>query len=420
MNKITTYPDVHDKLKRPIYSWCPDIEPSAMEQVINLTNYPVITHVALMPDCHMGFGMPIGGVIACKNAVIPNAVGVDIGCGMSAVRTNIPAEAISKEQLRSIIDAIKKCVPMGQGQAHEEVQEWSGFDTWIAIKDELSHDTKCLEVFEKTWRLAQRNFGTLGGGNHFIELQKDEGGFLWIMLHSGSRNIGHKIASHYHNIAIDLNKKWHSSIPNLELSFLPTDSNEGQDYINDMNFALGYAQENRHRMMKCINYVIDNKLKGTFGTVYFEPSINIHHNYAALENHMGKNVWVHRKGATSAREGEIGIIPSDMGKDSPSYIVRGKGNVLSLTSCSHGAGRTMSRTNASKTLSREECDETMQGIVWDGFKKWKRHGKKKEGDPKYDLSEAHGAYKDIDSVMENQEDLVEIVHKLMTIAVLKG
>lgn len=396
------------ELNLDIASWCPDIEPSAMEQAINLANHPVITHVALMPDSHFGFGVPIGSVIACKNAVIPNAVGVDIGCGMSAVKTNIIADAITKPMLRSIINTVKACVPMGEGHAHKDPQEWHGFNS-------LYYD----ESINKSLELAKKNLGTLGGGNHFIELQKDENGFLWIMLHSGSRNIGHKIATHYHKIAIDFNRLWHSNIPCEDLAFLPINSLYGEDYINDMNFALDYAKESRHRMMECTKKIIDNELKGACGTIYFDKAINIHHNYAALENHMGKNRWVHRKGATSAREGEIGIIPGSMGTSS--YIVKGRGDLMSLTSCSHGAGRTMSRTDASKTLSREECDESMEGIVWDGFKRWKGRGKKKKaGAPKYDLSEAPGAYKDIDSVMENQKDLVEIVHKLEPIAVLKG
>jgi len=230
------------------------------------------------------------------------------------------------------------------------------------------------------------------------------------MIHSGSRNLGHQIASHYNKVAQELCKKFHSSIPNNDLAFLPVDSNEGYCYIRDMNFALKYAMENRKLMMTCFKSCIQD----VFDNVEFTEEINIHHNYASLENHFGKNVWIHRKGATSAYKDQLGIIPGSMG--TPSYIVKGKGNRDSFMSCSHGAGRPMSRTDASKKLTKDECDKAMEGIVFDRWNKIRRGRMKGE----LDLSEAPGAYKDIDTVISEQSDLIEIVVKLQPLGVLKG
>jgi tRNA-splicing ligase RtcB len=404
-----------EEAKLPILTWCDNLEEGALEQAIDLANHPVVVgHVALMPDCHQGYGMPIGGVIACRNAVIPNAVGVDIGCGMSAIQTNLIADKITKPQLRDIINRIKDRIPMGAGHAHKEPQKWSSMD---ALTDCMVYEPRTGGWFnQKMWHTVKCNLGTLGGGNHFIEIQKGSDGYVWLMLHSGSRNFGYQVAKYYNDVAKKLNDQWRSAIPCNDLAFLPTDSQEGQDYISSMNFALSYAQENRNRMMQVVMECVDDVMKRSVGMVYFTKEINIHHNYAAIEHHLGKNLWIHRKGATSAREGQMGIIPGAMG--SFSYIVKGKGVASSFQSCSHGAGRTMSRTKASATLNREECDEAMEGVVWDGFKKWKGH--KKQEDSKYDLSESPQAYKDIASVMEAQEDLVEIVVELKTLAVLKG
>lgn len=393
-----------------IISWCDNLESGALEQAIDLANHPVVVgHVALMPDCHQGYGMPIGGVIACKNAVIPNAVGCDIGCGMAAVQTDIIAEIINKEEWRDIINRIKDRIPMGNGHAHKEPQIWMEMDNFTSSMRGTCKPNGWFS--SKMWNTAKCNLGTLGGGNHFIEIQKGSDGYVWLMLHSGSRNLGYQMARYYNDVAKKLNDKWYSAIPCNDLAFLPTDSQEGQDYIYDMNFALAYAQENRNRMMQVVKECVSEVLP-----CEFLKEINIHHNYAAIENHLGRNLWIHRKGATSAREGQFGIIPGAMG--SFSYIVEGKGVASSFQSCSHGAGRTMSRTKASATLKREECDEAMNGIVWDGFKK--RKGRKKQEDPKYDLSEAPGAYKNIDEVMAAQDDLVKIHTKLTTLAVLKG
>jgi len=392
----------------PIFSWCKEIEDEALQQAINLANHPVIAGpVALMPDCHTGYGMPIGGVIVCKNAVIPNAVGVDIGCGMGAIQTNISVDDITKEQLRAIIQKIKLRIPMGEGHCHRQPQFWWVLNDFL---DEARHAGWYNEVM---WETAQRNIGTLGGGNHFIEVQRGSDGFVWLMLHSGSRNLGYQVAKHYNNIAKELNDRWYSDVPCDDLSFLPVDTEVGQAYIRDMNLALKYAQYNRSVMMRVVKECFMEIMK----PVAFATEVNIHHNYAAQENHLGKNLWIHRKGATSAREGQLGIIPGAMGSNS--YIVVGLGHKKSYCSCSHGAGRIMSRTKASATLEKEKCDADMSGIVWDGFKRNRGRGNKPPKS-RYDLSEAPGAYKNIDEVMAAQEDLIKIQTKLSTMAVLKG
>lgn len=394
-----------DNYKVPVKSWCRDIEDGALSQAVDLAKHPaVFHHVSLMPDCHQGYGMPIGGVIACENVVIPNAVGVDIGCGMGAVKTNIPAVEISKKLLREIVTLVKEKIPCGEGHAHKKAQKWEG------LKEDI--DTfKNKGWFSKHVRdLANRNLGTLGGGNHFIEIQAGDDGHIWLMIHSGSRHLGNVIARYYNNVAIKLNEVWSSDIPNKDLAFLPADCPEGEDYICDMNFALSYAKENRRRIM--------NRFMEAFSSVYsnadFKEPINIHHNYAALENHFGKNVWVHRKGATSAKEKEIGIIPGSMG--TPSYIVEGLGNVESFMSCSHGAGRTMGRMQATRALTVKECDKAMEGIVHDRWNKVKR-GRTKG---MYDLGEAPQAYKDIDAIIKSELDLIKPIVKLRPLGVIKG
>ncbi len=227
----------------PIKSWCKEIEDGALVQAINLAKHPAIfKHIALMPDCHVGYGMPIGGVIACSDVIIPNAVGVDIGCGMVAVETNLNVDIFTKlADRRIVLNRVKELVPTGEGIAHKDLQEWDGFDKYLANNN----------IPDDKWpsQLDRRNLGTLGGGNHFIELQADENNNVWLMIHSGSRNLGYKIASYYHKLALELNKKFHSALPCSDLAFFPVKSNDGQDYIRDMNFALEYAYENRQRMI---------------------------------------------------------------------------------------------------------------------------------------------------------------------------
>lgn len=410
-----------ETVKIPIKSWCDNIEEGATVQAVNLANHPaIVKHVSLMPDCHQGYGMPIGGVIACKNAVIPNAVGVDIGCGMGAVQTDFHASNIEgKKHIRELLDYIKEYIPVGEGNHNKKEQNWDGFEKYLnslGLKypiDDFSQKNIPEWLTSDVWKLASMNLGTLGGGNHFIELQKNEEGFIWLMLHSGSRNMGLKIANHYNKIALLLNNKWHSNIPSTDLAFLPLDTLEGEQYIRDMRFALEYAQENRRRMMNIFKEAVLKHFK----EVNFIQEINIHHNYASLENHFGQNLWIHRKGATSAKLNEMGIIPGSMG--TASYIVKGKGNEDSFMSCSHGAGRKIGRNEACKTLNIKECNKFMEGIVFDRWNKYKPRGKKNSSGL-WDLSEAPLAYKDIDYVIESELDLIEPLVKLKPLGVVKG
>ena len=394
-----------DNFNVPVKSWCKDIEDGAMAQAADLARHPVVFHhVALMPDCHQGYGMPIGGVIACSNAVIPNAVGVDIGCGMGAVRTTVDVTDTDRERMRAVVTKVKEKVPCGEGRAHKKARNLDGFDEEIDTYSERKWFSKHVRD------LACRNLGTLGGGNHFIEIQAGDDNRVWLMIHSGSRHLGNVIARFYNERALELNRKWHSGIPNKDLAFLPVNTQEGQEYIKDMNFALDYAKENRRRIME--------SFMAAFRSVYeeseFGEPVNIHHNYAALESHFGKEVWVHRKGATSAKNDETGIIPGSMGTSS--YIVKGLGNEESFKSCSHGAGRVMGRMEATRSLTPEECNKAMDGIVYDRWNKVRR-GKTKG---MYDLSEAPQAYKNIDAVIEAELDLINPIVKLKPLGVVKG
>jgi len=387
---------VYGTEKKPIKSWVTDIEDGALDQAKNMANLPfVFKHVALMPDAHYGFGMPIGGVMATEGVIIPNAVGVDIGCGMCATKTSIKHKDMSVEQLKQIMGIIRENIPVGFKHRIESCD--------ASEMPNLPHPNN-MKIVKEQFESARKQLGTLGGGNHFIEIQKDEEDFVWIMIHSGSRNIGFKSAAYYNNLAKALNKKWCSSIPEKhDLAFLPLDSQEGKDYLAEMKYCVEFALANRKKMMDDVQKAMIQIL----GEVKFEEMINIAHNYAKLENHFGKNVVVHRKGATSAQEGEIGIIPGSQG--TCSYIVRGLGNPESFKSCSHGAGRTMGRNEARRTLDLEKEKEKLdsKGIIH-SIRSIK------------DLDEATGAYKDINVVMENQKDLAEIVTKLFPLAVVKG
>lgn len=406
--------------KLPVKSWCSEVEEEAMVQAENLALHPAVdSHVALMADCHVGFGMPIGGVIGCSNAVIPNAVGVDIGCGMAAVETDIPYDSISEKHIEGIITEVKRSVPVGEGRSHKHEQKWDGFssyldDVGIDIDDFKSRRAPGWRD-KRAWDLALRNLGSLGGGNHFIEIQVSDTGLIWLMLHSGSRNLGYRVANYYHKLALEKNKRDRIELPSSELAFLEISSNKGKAYIRDMNFALDYAAENRKRMMSAFKEAVS----GIFETVEFVREINIHHNYAAEEIVAGRRLWIHRKGATSAREGELGIIPGSMGTSS--YIVRGLGNSASFNSCSHGAGRVLGRKQACRTLTMEECNRSMEGIVFDGWNRYTSfRSKKRAGEPEFDFGEAPGAYKNIDEVIASQKDLVQPLVKLRPLGVIKG
>ena len=399
----------------PVKSWCENCEEGAVQQAVNLAHHPALVHhVALMPDAHQGYGMPIGGVVAAKGAVIPAAVGVDIGCGMIATETDIPAEAFAEMSFRRAFqEKLKERIPVGEGVSHAVTQDWEGFEEYTA------HNGMRSSLWPS--KLDRMNLGTLGGGNHFIELQKataldgsgdPEGGAkVWLMIHSGSRNLGKRIEEHYHRIAAKMCERFHSPLPDKDLAFLPIDEPTGHDYFTDMLFALRYAKENRRRMMEAMKATVAELVPG----VDFIRTIDIHHNYAAFEEHFGEKVCVHRKGATSAKLDEIGIIPGSMG--TASYIVRGLGNPESFMSCSHGAGRRMSRIAASTTLTVEECDKAMDGIVCERWHKYKGFGKAKG---RLDLSEAPQAYKDIEDVIASERDLIEPLVRLVPLACLKG
>lgn len=387
--------------KLSIKMWLEDIETGALEQAKNLANLPfAFKWISIMPDSHQGYGMPIGGVLAVKNVIIPNAVGVDIGCGMCAVKTSLTE--IDTATLKKIMGEIRRTVPVGFNH-HKEKQDED-------LMPKLGFSKSILDlVVEEKFTNALTQIGTLGGGNHFIEIQKGSDGYIWIMIHSGSRNLGKQVADYYNKLAIELNKKWFSQVPKeWQLAFLPIDSDEGQAYIQEMNYCVDFALANRKLMMdriiKIFGEVLSNGKDYSWGV---EPIINIAHNYARMENHYGENVMVHRKGATLATKDTIGIIPGSQG--TKSYIVRGKGNPESFNSCSHGAGRKMSRSQAEKELNLEEEIKKLndKGIVHAirGVK---------------DLDEASGAYKPIDMVMGNQKDLVEILVELEPLGVIKG
>jgi tRNA-splicing ligase RtcB len=379
----------------PIKSWCERVESDALLQAENLAAHPMtFRHVALMPDCHVGYGMPIGGVIACERAVIPNAVGVDIGCGVLAARTDLPVGSTAPEVLKTVLGLLRPRVPVGFDH-HRKPQPWSGWSKAPTYAPPVARELES----------ARCQLGTLGGGNHFMEIQAGDDGFCWLMIHSGSRNFGLKIAEYYHRLAGKHCGRKGAVAPSPDLTWLDLDTDEARQYLDAMNFALEFARENRARMMETFAGCFCAETGG-----HVQDTINIHHNYAAPEKHFGRMVMVHRKGATSARRGEAGIVPGSMGASS--YIVRGKGNPESFESCSHGAGRRLGRNQANRTLTVEEANRAMQGIV---FGRWS-HDRK----GRVDLSEAPQAYKNIDDVMAAQADLVEIVVKLRPLAVIKG
>ncbi|MEI6143038.1 MAG: RtcB family protein [Mariniphaga sp.] len=386
---------ITDGCKVPIKMWLNDVEPTAIQQARNLANLPfVFKHIALMPDCHQGYGMPIGGVLATQGVIVPNAVGVDIGCGMCAIKTSLTE--INIEEIKQVMSCIREFVPLGFDH-HDKAQD----ENLMPSLEQMPENG----VVRRQYTAAKKQIGTLGGGNHFIEIQKGSDGHIWVMIHSGSRNIGLKVADHYNRIASQLNERWHSSVTKkMDLAFLPIETREAKDYFTEMQYCVDFAFANRKLMMENIKSAFGNVMGEGFLEVDF---INIAHNYARWESHFGSNVIVHRKGATSAREGEIGIIPGSQG--TKSYIVRGKGNPESFQSCSHGAGRSLGRKQAQRELNLEEeiCNLNEQGILHSiRFLK--------------DLDEAPGAYKDIQVVMENQRDLVDILVELSPLAVIKG
>lgn len=378
--------------KLPIKLWLEEdqMEEGALEQARNLANLPIaFKHIAIMPDTHQGYGMPIGAILATRGAVIPNAVGVDIGCGMCSLRTNL--KHIETPELKKIMGIIRKTVPVGFNR-HEMRQD-----------ETLMPERKgVLPIVDQEYDSALHQIGTLGGGNHFIEIQKGSDGYIWIMIHSGSRNIGFKVANHYNDVAKRKQEDSGQEVPR-DLAYLPESSEYFDLYWNEMNYCIDFALANRKLMMERVKSAIGQILP----EVEFADFINKPHNFAAEEEHFGERVIVHRKGATRAREGEWGMIPGSQG--TRSFLVKGKGEALSFQSCSHGAGRVMSRTAARKTLDIKQEITTLDRL---GVLHAIRH--------RDDLDEAPGSYKDIDEVMKNQVDLVDVQIELQPLAVIKG
>ncbi len=399
----------------PIRIWLENegqMEESCLTQAVHLAKLPFVYRwVSLMPDTHTGKGMPIGGVIATRNVIIPNAVGSDIGCGMIFVPMGVRLEEIqgittgNGSLIQLLVGDILRNIPVGINR-YKTPQASKVLD---AAKEQLNlyeENRELLPLIEDGYYQT----GTLGGGKHFIELQVDEEGFLGLMIHSGSRHMGKAICDYFHKKARELNEKWYSEVPDeYRLAFFPADTEEGKQYIAWMNLALDYAYENRQSMMERVMELVKKQIEKHAGvSVTFGETINCHHNYAALEHHYGRNVWVHRKGATRARAGEIAVIPGAMG--SYSYVVEGLGNQESFCSSSHGAGRAYSRKGAMEAFSTEQVilDLRARDVIL---------GKQKKNDV---AEECRFAYKDIDQVMEQQKDLVKPLKKLRTVGVVKG
>lgn len=379
-----------DTEKIPIKLWLDNLEEDALQQAKDLANLPIaFRHIAIMPDSHLGYGMPIGGILATKNAIVPNAVGVDIGCGMCSLRTNL--NDIDQDQLKAVLGILRKTIPVGF-KHHNEKQD----EVWMPKMEGN------LPVVAKEYDRGRYQVGTLGGGNHFVEIQKGSDGYVWIMVHSGSRNIGYTVANHYHQAAVEATKKRGDQVPE-DLSYFVKGTEEYENYFNEMNYCIEFALQNRKLMMERVKEAFTEVIP----EVEFSHFINKPHNFAAWEHHFGEDVIVHRKGATRAKKDEWGMIPGSQGTSS--YLVLGKGNPKSFHSCSHGAGRVMSRAQARKTLSlKDEVALLKKKGVLHAI----RHKK--------DLDEAPSSYKDIKEVMALQEDLIDIQIELQPLAVMKG
>jgi len=387
--------------KVPIKMWTDAVEDQAAQQLKNIASLPfVFKHVAAMPDVHLGIGATVGSVIALKNAVIPAAVGVDIGCGMMAVQLQADLGR-AQDSAKKIRQSIERSVPVGFDQnktVSDEVGRWPGWARWNSLHAPPSRGQ--AELRDK----AQRQLCSLGGGNHFIELCADTAGGLWVMLHSGSRGIGNQIARVHMERAKGMMKQMLIRLPDPDLAYFTTQTPEYSEYMADLMWCQDYARENREQMMGRIIKDISYALGLGGAPLKRLREVNCHHNYAAMETHFGEEVLVTRKGAVRAREGDFGIIPGSMG--TRSYIVEGLGNPDSFHSCSHGAGRRMSRTLARKTFSVQDLLDQTKGVDC-------------RKDPGV-LDEIPGAYKDIDVVMENQKDLVRVVAQLKQFLCVKG
>lgn len=395
----------------PVKAWTDDIEQSALDQLHNLATLPFIhKHIAVMPDVHWGMGSTVGSVIPTIRAIVPAAVGVDIGCGMVAHKLNLRAEDLP-DNLSGVRSAIEAAIPHGRTDngGRNDRGAWGDVPGDVAeIFKGLAEDKRYRALAEEEPKAlaghvnAERHLGTLGTGNHFIELCLDKEGCVWLMLHSGSRGIGNRIGSYFIAQAKRGMDIWHIKLPDDNLAYLPEQSPLFGIYWKALSWAQDFAKANREIMMGRAIAAVSGALERPL--VATEFAVNCHHNYVAVENHYGQNVYVTRKGAVRAREDDVGIIPGSMG--ARSFIVRGKGNPESFCSCSHGAGRKMSRGDAKRRFTTEDLAQQTAGVEC-----------RKDADA---IDEIPGAYKDIETVMNNQNDLVEIVAELKQVLCVKG
>jgi tRNA-splicing ligase RtcB (3'-phosphate/5'-hydroxy nucleic acid ligase) len=386
----------------PVKIYTQEVEAAARQQLVNISRLPIVHHhVAAMPDVHLGIGATVGSVIPTVKAIIPAAVGVDIGCGMIAARLSLRSEDLNEKVLTKVFNQISRDVPVGFEQ-HDERDVRS--DAVRPFQKRLKHILdKHGGIGKRIGRNSHwaRQLGTLGGGNHFIELCTDESGGVWVMLHSGSRGIGNAIGTYFIELAKKDLERNLSNLPDKDLAYFQEGAKHFDDYVEAVEWAQDYARANREEMMDLVIEAMRGHLPAFEVT---RQAVNCHHNYVQRERHYGEDVWVTRKGAIRAGKGELGIIPGSMG--ARSYIVRGKGSPESFESCAHGAGRRMSRNQAQKCFTIANLAEQTHGVIC----------RKDKGV----LDEIPGAYKNIDEVMANQSDLVEVVHTLKQVLCVKG
>ncbi|MBL1274756.1 MAG: RtcB family protein [Ectothiorhodospiraceae bacterium] len=386
----------------PVKIYTHEVDEMAMQQLYNMAQLPFIhSHLAAMPDVHAGKGATVGSVIPTKGAIIPAAVGVDIGCGMNAIRLTIKADDLP-DNMRAVRLAIEEAIPVGYNMhKHDRARESTIRSLSGGLDSILRKHKKIYSMQKKPYQTWIRQLGTLGGGNHFIEICLDENQDVWVMLHSGSRGIGNVIGQYFIALAKKDMGQHIVNLPDKDLAYFTQGAKHFDDYVEAVEWGQDYAMANRREMMQFILEALRKKFR-KFGIT--KEAINCHHNYISQEYHFGEHVFVTRKGAIRAGEGELGIIPGSMG--AKSFIVRGKGNPQSFNSCSHGAGRKMSRSAAKRQFSVDDVNQQTQGVEC----------RKDKGI----IDEIPGAYKDIDTVMENQHDLVEVVHTLKQIVCVKG
>ncbi len=386
----------------PVRIWTDDIDEASRQQLANIAALPIVHHhVAAMPDVHLGIGATIGSVIATREAIVPAAVGVDIGCGMVACRLSLNASQLDEKALKKIFEQISRDVPVGFEQHDDDKALILAARPFEArLKAMTQKHPQLLKRFGKFSKWVNQ-LGTLGGGNHFIEVCLDESGQVWVMLHSGSRGIGNALASYFIELARADMSRLQVSLPDRDLAYFREGTEHFADYVEAVHWAQEYALTNRDCMM---NLVLAGLRRHLPPFTVTSEVVNCHHNYVAREHHYGADVWVTRKGAIRARNGDLGIVPGSMG--ARSYIVRGKGNPESFDSSAHGAGRRMSRNAANRAFTEADLRRQTEGVVC----------RKDKGV----IDEIPGAYKDIDAVMANQSDLTEVLHTLKQVVCVKG